>query len=107
MIYGQTELVKDLIAARLETGSPLLFKVEELSVHGLESERPPIRFRHEGALNQLECDVIAGCDGFRGACRQAVPRGVLRSCERDYTLRLARDSRGGRPVERRARLRPQ
>ncbi len=63
VIYGQTEIVKDLIAARLESALPLLFEVEGVSVHELESERPHIRFRHDGGEHELECDVIAGCDG--------------------------------------------
>jgi p-hydroxybenzoate 3-monooxygenase len=84
VIYGQTEVVKDLIAARLESGLPLLFEVEEVSVHDLESDRPRIRFRHGGAEQELECDAIAGCDGFHGICRPSIPDGVLRSYSREY-----------------------
>ena len=84
VIYGQTEVVKDLIAARLEAGAPLLFEVDDVSVHDIESERPHIRFTHEGARRELDCDVIAGCDGFHGVCRPAIPTGVLRTFEREY-----------------------
>ncbi len=84
VIYGQTEVVKDLIEARLATGRPLLFEVEDVSVHELESERPRIRFRHDGAQHELDCDVIAGCDGFHGVCRPSVPAGVLREFSREY-----------------------
>jgi p-hydroxybenzoate 3-monooxygenase len=84
VIYGQTEVVKDLIAARLASGLPLLFEVSEVSVHELESERPRIRFRHEGEAGELECDVIAGCDGYHGVCREAIPAGVLASFTREY-----------------------
>ena len=80
VIYGQTEVVKDLIAARLESGLPLLFEVEDVSVHELESDRPRIRFGGE----QLECDFVAGCDGFHGVCRDSIPAGVLRTFEREY-----------------------
>ncbi len=84
VIYGQTEVVKDLIQARLDTGEPLLFEVDDVSVHELESERPRIRFSHESAERELECDVIAGCDGFHGVCRPSIPDGVLRSFSREY-----------------------
>jgi p-hydroxybenzoate 3-monooxygenase len=84
VIYGQTEVVKDLIAARLESALPLLFEVSDVSVHELESERPRIRFRHEGRDHELECDAIAGCDGFHGVCRPSIPGGVLSSYSREY-----------------------
>ena len=84
VIYGQTEVVKDLIGARLETGKPLLFEVEDVSVHELESDRPRVHFRHEGEPQELECDVIAGCDGFHGVCRPSIPAGVLREFSREY-----------------------
>jgi p-hydroxybenzoate 3-monooxygenase len=84
VIYGQTEVVKDLIAARIESGLPLLFEVADVSVHDLESERPRIRFKYEGADDEVECDVVAGCDGFHGICRDAIPIGVLQTFERDY-----------------------
>ncbi|HEY8705144.1 MAG TPA: 4-hydroxybenzoate 3-monooxygenase [Gaiellaceae bacterium] len=84
VIYGQTEVVKDLIAARLEGGSPLLFEVDGVSVHELESERPVIRYNHDGAAHELECDVVAGCDGFHGICRPSIPDGVLKTFEREY-----------------------
>ena len=84
VIYGQTEVVKDLIAARLASGLPLLFEVDDVTVHELETERPRIRFRHDGERHELECDVIAGCDGYHGICRPSIPTGVLDSFSRDY-----------------------
>src|SRR5215216_4750935 len=84
VIYGQTEVVKDLIAARLESGLPLLFEVADLSLHELETDRPRIRFRHDGDEHELECDAIAGCDGFHGVCRPSIPEGVLSSYSREY-----------------------
>jgi p-hydroxybenzoate 3-monooxygenase len=84
LIYGQTEVVKDLIAARIESGLPLLFEVDAVTVHALESERPRIRFTHDGNEHELECDVVAGCDGFHGVCRGSIPQGVLRAFEREY-----------------------
>ena len=84
LVYGQTEVVKDLIAARIASGAPLLFGVEDVSVHDLASERPSIRFRHEGREEVLECDFIAGCDGFHGVCRASIPEEALRTYSREY-----------------------
>jgi p-hydroxybenzoate 3-monooxygenase len=83
-VYGQQEVVKDLIAARLDTGRQLLFEVEGVSVHDLESESPLIRFRHGGDEVELRCDFIGGCDGFHGVCRDSIPAGVLTAYERVY-----------------------
>jgi p-hydroxybenzoate 3-monooxygenase len=83
-IYGQQEVVKDLIAARLEAGAPLLFGVEDVRPLGIDSDSPALRFRHGGEERELRCDVIAGCDGFHGVCRDAVPDGGLRFRERVY-----------------------
>ncbi len=83
-IYGQQEVVKDLIAARLDAGAELLFNVEDVSVHELDSEQPSIRFRRDGEERELRCDVIAGCDGFHGVCRDSLPEGVLTIHERTY-----------------------
>jgi p-hydroxybenzoate 3-monooxygenase len=83
-IYGQQEVVKDLIAARLDAGAELLFEVDDVSLHDVESERPSIRFSHGGEERVLECDVIAGCDGFHGVSRHALPEGVLSIHERTY-----------------------
>jgi p-hydroxybenzoate 3-monooxygenase len=84
VIYGQTEVVKDLIAARLESGLPLLFEVEGVGVHDLDSDRPCIHFRLDGEAHELDCDAIAGCDGFHGVCRPSIPDGVLSSFSREY-----------------------
>jgi p-hydroxybenzoate 3-monooxygenase len=84
VIYGQTEIVKDLIEARLATGRPLLFEVGEVAVHELETDRPRITFVHEGVSQELACDVIAGCDGFHGVCRPTIPAGVLTEFSREY-----------------------
>ena len=84
VIYGQTELVKDLILHRLETGRPLHFEVDDVSVHDLEGDQPTVRYRHEGRDEELVCDVIAGCDGFHGICRPSIPEGVLSEFSREY-----------------------
>jgi p-hydroxybenzoate 3-monooxygenase len=83
-VYGQQEVVKDLIAARLETGRPLLFEVDEVALEGLEGDAPAIRFRHEGEERELRCDLISGCDGSHGVSRESIPAGVLTPFEREY-----------------------
>jgi p-hydroxybenzoate 3-monooxygenase len=80
-VYGQQEVVKDLIAARVETGRPMLFEAEALAV---DADRALVRYRHDGADHELECDVVAGCDGFHGICRESIPHGVLRETSREY-----------------------
>jgi p-hydroxybenzoate 3-monooxygenase len=83
-VYGQQEVVKDLIAARLATGRPLLFEVTDVRVHGFESDTPVVRFRRQGEDVELGCDFIAGCDGFHGVCRDSIPSGVLTAFDREY-----------------------
>jgi p-hydroxybenzoate 3-monooxygenase len=84
VVYGQTEVVKDLIEARLASGRPLVFEVDEVSLHGLESEHPSVRYVHDGAEQELRCAFVAGCDGFHGVSRPSIPPGVLRTFQRDY-----------------------
>ena len=84
VIYGQTEVVKDLARIRLEADLPLLFEVDAVTLHDLDSDHPSIRFSHEGTNHILECDVIAGCDGYHGVCRPSVPASVLREFSREY-----------------------
>jgi p-hydroxybenzoate 3-monooxygenase len=83
-IYGQQEVVRDLIATRLERGGALHFEVSDVAVGDLEGERPRITYSHEGAERELECDFIAGCDGFHGVCRPSIPAGVLTQHELVY-----------------------
>ena len=83
-IYGQQEVVKDLVAQRRADGGPLLFEVDNVSVHDLTSNRPQIRFTHAGKAEVIDCDFIAGCDGFHGICRPSIPAERMRIFERDY-----------------------
>ena len=83
-IYGQTEVVKDLIAARLEDGLALQFEVGDVSLSDLESDSPAIAYTHKGERGELRCDFVAGCDGFHGVCRHALPDGALTVYGRDY-----------------------
>jgi p-hydroxybenzoate 3-monooxygenase len=83
-VYGQQEIVKDLIQAWLEADGELLFEVDDVSVHALDSDHPTVRLRHAGEAHELECDFIAGCDGFHGVCRPTIPAGHLTLHEREY-----------------------
>ena len=83
-IYGQQEVVKDLIAARIATGEPLLFEAEVLRLEDLNSATPRVHYRHAGVDKVLECYFIAGCDGFHGVSRASVPEGVISTWVRNY-----------------------
>jgi p-hydroxybenzoate 3-monooxygenase len=83
-VYGQGEVVKDLIGARVASGRPLTFDVSATSVHYLDSVRPLVRYHAGGEDHELQCDFIAGCDGFHGICRPSIPEGALRIYERTY-----------------------
>ena len=83
-VYGQQEVVKDLIAARLAGGDPILFEASDVAIAGFDGDAPSISFMHEGAARRLTCDYIAGCDGFHGICRGAIPAGVVTAFERVY-----------------------
>jgi p-hydroxybenzoate 3-monooxygenase len=83
-VYGQQEVVKDLLAAREAADALPLFEVADVTVHGLDSDSPAIRFTHAGAEHELRCDVIAGCDGSHGVCRPAIPEHAVTAYEREY-----------------------
>jgi len=83
-VYGQHEVVKDLIAARIAAGGDIRFDVKDVSVHEVDGPQPRIRYRQDGEAKELTCDVIAGCDGFHGICRPSIPDGVLTLYERTY-----------------------
>jgi p-hydroxybenzoate 3-monooxygenase len=84
-IYAQQEVIKDLVAARLEARLPIIFEAENVSVHDFDSgKKPSIRFRSAGEAQEIQCDFIAGCDGFHGICRPSIPAGVLTEFDREY-----------------------
>jgi p-hydroxybenzoate 3-monooxygenase len=83
-IYGQQEVVKDLVAARLADGAPLLFEAEVVALDGMAGTTPTVRYRANGAEATLACDIIAGCDGFHGVCREAVPSAALTIYDRIF-----------------------
>ncbi len=84
-VYAQTEIVKDLIAQRIAAGAALHFEVTDTEVDRLESDQPVLRYTDaDGARHEVVCDAIAGCDGFHGICRPAIPHGLTTVRERDY-----------------------
>ncbi|MEO8483719.1 MAG: 4-hydroxybenzoate 3-monooxygenase [Acidobacteriota bacterium] len=83
-VYGQNEVVRDLIDLRVATGRPVVFNASDVSVRDVETSQPLIRYRHDGQDVEVACDFIAGCDGFHGVCRQAIPASILRIYERVY-----------------------
>ena len=84
MIYGQTEVTRDLMAARAAAGAITLDEASNVQPHDLKSEQPWLTFEHEGQAFRLECDYIAGCDGFHGVARQSIPAQALKVFERVY-----------------------
>jgi p-hydroxybenzoate 3-monooxygenase len=83
-VYGQHELVKDMIAARIADGGAILFEVADVALRDLDAEHPAISFRQGGDSRTLACDFVAGCDGFHGVCRQSIPSGAFVAYERSY-----------------------
>ena len=84
MVYGQTELTKDLIAQRLDSGAPIVFSASNVQIDNVTSSAPRVRYEQAGKAHVLECDYVAGCDGFHGVARQTIPADVLKTYERVY-----------------------
>jgi p-hydroxybenzoate 3-monooxygenase len=83
-VYGQQEIMKDLIRARLAAGGTILFGVDDVSLHGLTSAAPSVRFRYQGEPHELHCDLIAGCDGDHGVSRDAIPAGAVTHYQKQW-----------------------
>jgi p-hydroxybenzoate 3-monooxygenase len=84
MVYGQTEVTRDLMDLRESQGLVTVYEAEGVSLHGFDGSRPSIRFAQDSRPYELECDFIAGCDGYHGVSRQSVPHSALRKYERIY-----------------------
>jgi p-hydroxybenzoate 3-monooxygenase len=84
IVYGQTEVTRDLMDARDAAGAKTVYEAEEVSVHDFDAARPVVRYRRAGAVHEVQCDYVAGCDGFHGVCRHSVPAAALRTYERVY-----------------------
>jgi p-hydroxybenzoate 3-monooxygenase len=83
-IYGQTEIVKDLIAARLQSGAPIVFDAADVRVDGIRADTPVVRYRTQQSATELAARFVAGCDGFHGVCRTLVGPEALNTWEREY-----------------------
>jgi p-hydroxybenzoate 3-monooxygenase len=86
MVYGQTELTRDLMEARAAAGLTTVYEAKKVSIHDFASERPRVRYQKDGVSHELACDFIAGCDGFHGVCRASVPQEAIRTFERAYPV---------------------
>ena len=84
VVYGQTEVTRDLMDAREAAGAKTVYEAENVSVHDFDTDNPKVRYHWDGATHEIECDFIAGCDGFHGICRQSVPPAAMQTFERVY-----------------------
>jgi p-hydroxybenzoate 3-monooxygenase len=84
VVYGQTELTRDLYDAREAMGGDIVFNVEDVQIHGADSDAPFVTWRADGADHRLDCDYVAGCDGFHGVSRQTIPSDIRRDYEKLY-----------------------
>ncbi|MEJ2178004.1 MAG: 4-hydroxybenzoate 3-monooxygenase, partial [Gammaproteobacteria bacterium] len=84
MVYGQTEITKDLMDARDAAGGTVIYGVDSVSIHDLDSKQPMLQYQKDGEIHELRCDFVAGCDGFHGVSRKVIPGSVLRQYERVY-----------------------
>lgn len=84
MVYGQTEVTRDLMDARAACGAKSFYEAQDVSLHGFEGTQPQLRFVHAGQVHEVACDFIAGCDGYHGVSRASVPEGALRTFEKVY-----------------------
>ncbi|MGE8413312.1 MAG: 4-hydroxybenzoate 3-monooxygenase [Pseudomonas sp.] len=84
MVYGQTEVTRDLMQARAACGAPTFYSVNDVQLHDLQGASPYVTYEQDGRQQRIDCDYIAGCDGFHGVARQSIPQDVLRHYEREY-----------------------
>ena len=84
MVYGQTEVTRDLMEARAAAGAITLYEAENVQPNDLDSDSPYLTFEHNGETVRLDCDYIAGCDGYHGVSRQAIPQGRIKEFEKVY-----------------------
>ncbi|MBK5206668.1 MAG: 4-hydroxybenzoate 3-monooxygenase, partial [Polaromonas sp.] len=84
MVYGQTELTRDLMDARKAAGLTTIYEAGNVTVHDFNTTKPRVRYEKDGQTHEIECDFIAGCDGFHGVCRASVPHSAIREYEKIY-----------------------
>ncbi len=83
-VYGQTEVTRDLMAARSAAGLKTVYEAEQVSLHDFDTARPRVRYMKDGQAHEVGCDFIAGCDGYHGVSRASVPPGAVQTFERIY-----------------------
>jgi p-hydroxybenzoate 3-monooxygenase len=83
-VYGQTEVTRDLMDARVNAGLTTIYDADDVSLHDFDGDSPKVRYIKDGVGHEISCDFIAGCDGFHGASRQSVPAGAVKTFERVY-----------------------
>jgi p-hydroxybenzoate 3-monooxygenase len=83
-VYGQTEITRDLMEGRAEVGARSIYEAYDVALHGFSDEHPRLTYRHDGKDGEIDCDFIAGCDGFHGISRKTVPPSAVRTYERVY-----------------------
>ena len=83
-VYGQTEVTRDLMDARVKAGLSTIYDADNVSLHDFDGDSPRVRYVKDGVSHEISCDFIAGCDGFHGASRQSVPAGAVKTFERVY-----------------------
>ena len=84
MVYGQTELTRDLMDARQAAGLATIYEAQNTQVHDFDSAKPYVTYEKDGLTHRIDCDFIAGCDGFHGVCRASAPRAAIREYEKVY-----------------------
>jgi len=84
MVYGQTEVTRDLMAARQAASLPTVYQAANVQIHDFDTIRPRVTYEKDGQSHTIECDFIAGCDGFHGVCRASVPRNAIQEFEKVY-----------------------
>jgi p-hydroxybenzoate 3-monooxygenase len=83
-VYGQTEVTRDLMDARAASGAPSVYEAESVTLHDIDGPKPRVTYAHEGREHAIECDFIAGCDGFHGVSRQSIPASALTEFNLSY-----------------------
>lgn len=84
IVYGQTEVTRDLMDTRQAAGLPTVYEAENVQVHEFDTAKPRVTYEKNGQMHTIECDFIAGCDGFHGVCRASAPKDKIREYEKVY-----------------------
>ncbi len=84
VVYGQTEVTRDLMDHRAAAGLTTVYEAEDVALHGVDGDKPWVGYRKDGVEHRLDCDFVAGCDGFHGVSRRSIPADILRTFEKVY-----------------------